>query len=521
MPRVAVGGSAVLPTLGVAAATALGVVLRLRYADQSIFGDELSTYSIVADNGFGGVISAVHGDAEITPPLGFLVTWLTTRISLVPELLRAPSLIAGTLAIPMSYLIGVRTVGRPAALLAAFLTALSPFMIYNSAQARAYELAIVLVMASTLSLLAALDSGRRRWWIVYATASCAAMYSHYTAGFALAGQLLWLIAAHPEARREAVLANAGAAIAYLPWLTGLVADFNSPTVTILSAITPFDLSSVAKNLSQWSVGYPFPYADTTNLQALPGVPAVVLLLGAVAVAAAAADGRLPRRPRKLWVTDLGDRRLLIIALALAAPVGEVIASLVGPNVLSAESLAVSWPGFALALAALLMAAGPQLSILTATFAVASFGLGAARMMQAKFQRPDYQGVAAFIQERAGAGGVVVDGAVITPVPLTPLEVATDGRDRTFNLGQARVRLDPYAVLAPPPTPQQVAARAAGAAAGGQIFVVDQLTPLRIVPFMSQAPAAVDALPSTYGAVEAHRYPGILDLEVTVYAVPPS
>ena len=88
--------------------------------------------------------------------------------------------------------------------------------------------------------------------------------------------------------------------------------------------------------------------------------------------------------------------------------------------------------------------------------------------------------------------------------------------RVFNLGQARVRLDPYAILAPPPTPQEVATRAAGAAAGCRIFVVDRLTALRIVPISSLPPAAAAALPPSYRAVETTAIP-ILELGVTVYA----
>ena len=42
--------------------------------------------------------------AEITPPLSFLLIWLTSRAGHSPELLRLPSLIAGTATIPVVYL---------------------------------------------------------------------------------------------------------------------------------------------------------------------------------------------------------------------------------------------------------------------------------------------------------------------------------------------------------------------------------------------------------------------------------
>src|SRR5215218_3094953 len=94
------------PLLVVAALTALGLGLRLALLGQSLFADELSTWRIVSTHGLGGVVSTVHSDAEITPPLYFVLAWLTTRLDLTPELLRAPSFLAGVAAIPLVYLLG-------------------------------------------------------------------------------------------------------------------------------------------------------------------------------------------------------------------------------------------------------------------------------------------------------------------------------------------------------------------------------------------------------------------------------
>ena len=131
-----------------ALAIAAGLALRLVVLQQSSFGDELSTYWIVGDHsGLAGVWDVVHSDAEITPPLYFLAAKLTTGIHFSPEMLRLPSLIAGVLSIPLTYLVGLRTIGRRAALLAAALVALSPFLIYYSTEARGYQLAIALLLA--------------------------------------------------------------------------------------------------------------------------------------------------------------------------------------------------------------------------------------------------------------------------------------------------------------------------------------------------------------------------------------
>ena len=198
----------------------------------------------------------MHSNAEITPPLYFAASWLTTQIGHSPELVRAPSLVAGAASIPLIYLLGLRTVGRPAALVATALTTFSPFMIYYSAEARGYALMMALVLLSTLAMLIAVENGRARWWVVYAVASCAAVYTHYTAVFALGAQFLWLLWAHPEARRFALLANLGALVAFLPWTTGVINDYNSPTRKILSSLSPFNADAVRVSLEGWAIGDP-------------------------------------------------------------------------------------------------------------------------------------------------------------------------------------------------------------------------------------------------------------------------
>ena len=129
-----------MPALAVALATVVGAALRIDVATQAYFGDELSSYWIISKNGLRDVLSTVHSDAEISPPLSFVAGWLASKASLDPEVVRLPSLIAGVATIPLVYLVGKRTVGRGPAAVAAVVTALAPFMIYYSAEARGYAL---------------------------------------------------------------------------------------------------------------------------------------------------------------------------------------------------------------------------------------------------------------------------------------------------------------------------------------------------------------------------------------------
>jgi 4-amino-4-deoxy-L-arabinose transferase-like glycosyltransferase len=355
----------------VAALTAVGVALRLAVAQQSLFADELSTRYVVAGRDLLDVISVVHTDAEITPPLYFVLAWLSTRISLTPELLRLPSLVAGIATIPLVYAIGLRTVGRRAALVAAALTTLSPFLVFYSAEARGYALMVALVLGSTLTLLLAVEDGRTRWWAAYAACSAGAAYSHYTCVFVLAAQLAWMLWACPQARRPALLANVAAAVAFLPWLTGLKSDLESPTTKILSALQHVDLPYLRQAVGHWAVGYPYA-SETTKLRDLPGTVGLILLAGAGLLALVGAYH---------WLRPPIDRRaVLVVALALATPVGELVASALGSNLFGTRNLAASWPAAALCIAALLVAAGPRLGIAASALAVAAMAIGVVTML---------------------------------------------------------------------------------------------------------------------------------------------
>jgi mannosyltransferase len=512
-PAARLVGSGWLVWLVVLVVSLVGAALRLRVVGQSLFADELSTYWIVSRQGLGGVVATVHTNAEITPPLYFVLSWLATRIDLTPELLRLPSLLAGVAAVPLTYLLGSRTVGRWPGLVGAALVALSPFMIYYSTEARGYELAIVLVLSSTLALLAAVDGRRIGWWLAYGGCSCAAVYTHYTAVFALAVQLLWLLWTHPGARRAALLANAGAVVAFLPWLTGLVNDLNSPTTKILSALEPFNAHTVRISLEHWSVGYPYGF-PATGVRELPGDVALVLLaLGIVVGVAglAAGTGGWWR-----WSPDRG--LVLVVALALSAPVGEALASAVGTDVFGTRNLAVSWPAAALALAALLVAAGPRLRFVAVGLALASFAIGAAKMVESRFQRPDYQAAARFIDRSASPGDVVIDGGRPTPGPLSGLDVSLDRPHEIFRVGMPAERDRPFGLGGALPA-DQVTRQAVAAAGGRRIFVVASAEPSQ-----SNDPAGtvltkqvIDALRGSHRLVEARTYPGILKLAVLVYA----
>jgi hypothetical protein len=505
----------------VALLTALGGALRLAMGTQPLYGDELSTHWVVSEHGFFDVLSVVHANWEITPPLYFVLSRLTTLPDVTPELLRLPSLLSGIAAIPLVYVLGTGTVGRTAALVATALAALSPFMIFYSSEARSYQLLIVLVLLSTLALLAAIDDGRARWWIAYGACSCAAMYTHYTGIFALLGQFLWVVWAYPQARTGALLANLGAVIAYLPWISGLRNDLSSPTTDILSVLSPFTAETVRVSLQHWSVGHPFAYPGT-GLRDLPGEIALGMLAAGIVIALIGLLERRLRVPAGLSFGSPNRRVVLILVLAVSVPLGEALTSAVGDDVFGTRNLAASWPAFGLSLAALLAAAAAPLRFAAVTLTVGAFAIGASKMVDAPFERPGFDAAADFIDREATAGDVVIDSVVfgVTPGPLSPLDAELNRSSGVFRVGAPQQRKRPFTVEDTIPPTDQAVQRAVSHAQGRRVFLVTvgPDTPLLLSPVRQ---SVAEALPRDYRLLAARSYPGIVDLDVLVYATSPA
>ncbi len=112
------------PALALAALCAAGAALRLSLLDQSFLSDELATYWDISFRSLGDLFSTIHSDAEISPPLSFVLSWIGLKVSAEPEWVRVFSFLAGTATMPVLYLIGKRISGRGMGLTAAALAVL-------------------------------------------------------------------------------------------------------------------------------------------------------------------------------------------------------------------------------------------------------------------------------------------------------------------------------------------------------------------------------------------------------------
>lgn len=518
------GSRHLLPSWSVPAAvlglTTVGFALRAVNITQSLFGDELSTAWIVHGRSFGQVLSWVNSDAEITPPLSFVLAWISLKIGSGWAWLRLPSLLAGTATIPIVYGIGARTSTRRAGLIAAAITAISGMMIMFSVEARSYSVMTAAVAGSTLFMLTALDTGRARWWFLYGLSSCVAMYSHYTAVFVLTIQALWLLWRHPAARRPALLANVGAAVAYAPWIPGAIRDTHSITIPILNALAPFNAGAVRDSVARWAIGYPY-----LDLHTAPGITFVWLATAGVLIAL------LGLAVRSLQVVRSGEdrlpglvseRALLILALAAATVVGELVLGLIGTHVLDWRNLQASWPALAVSLGIVVAAAGPLLGSVACVLVLAGYAAGAADTLQPRYDRPDYRGVAADISRQARPGDEILDESNIPVVPLTGLDAYLPQDHREFRLGLPE-GAPPFLPTSRTPPPDVLVKRAIQELGGGKLFVLTGVVPGRLAPFtasLSQRFGPRRLLPllgRRYEIQSTERFPGLESLALTVLA----
>jgi 4-amino-4-deoxy-L-arabinose transferase-like glycosyltransferase len=264
--------SAVMPAT-VAALTIGGLVLRL-LAGRSLWLDEATSIT-QAHMSFSGMWNSLRS-SDVQPPLHDTLLWLINHVVGDSELaMRSPSLLAGTLLIPVVYAIGHDLWDRRTGLIAAVLTTVAPFAIWYSQEARMYAVFMLLtslaLWAQVRILEAQSEPGQRRWrwWALYSVSTAAVAWTQYLGSlFAVVQQVAFVIAIVRlrENRRDLVL----------PWLASLafMAVLVAPLVPFM--MHQFQVNQTAgrgfgatpsQNGSALEAGHRIPtvYAVLTNL----------------------------------------------------------------------------------------------------------------------------------------------------------------------------------------------------------------------------------------------------------------
>ncbi|MBI4494475.1 MAG: glycosyltransferase family 39 protein [Chloroflexi bacterium] len=126
---------------------------------------------------------------DVHPPLFYLL--VKTPLAVWPSEggLRLLPWLFGVLCIPLAFAVARDLAGRAAGLAAAALVAVSAPLVVFSQEGRMYTLLALLELLATWALVRGLEGGGRRWWIGFALASAAALYTHNQAGLFLVAHL--------------------------------------------------------------------------------------------------------------------------------------------------------------------------------------------------------------------------------------------------------------------------------------------------------------------------------------------
>jgi 4-amino-4-deoxy-L-arabinose transferase-like glycosyltransferase len=161
-------------------------------------------------------------------PLSYIATWLLRPLGDVESILRLPAVVEGTLGVLAVYVLGRALFGTRAGLVAALVTAVFPFEVWYSQEARSYALFMVLTTAQMYGAYSAVKRGRVIDWLALAVFTGLNLYTHYLAIFTTAAAAsyigIFLIAgllrgasSRVKTATVSALGVVAVAAAYAPW----------------------------------------------------------------------------------------------------------------------------------------------------------------------------------------------------------------------------------------------------------------------------------------------------------------
>lgn len=291
---------------------AAAAVLRLYRLDDEEWLDEILTHVLVSRLDLAELATSYPSQNQ------HVLYSLLARVAIVvlgdsTAALRAPALVFGVLGIAATYALGRELLSRREALAAAALLTVSDVHVWFSQNARGYTALLFFTLVSSLLLLRALASDRRRTWVAWGVTLALGAWIHLTMLFVVVGHALLVV--H---RRLPGPTRAGALVARLREpLLGLTATavvaaaVYAPMVGDLFAVTAVEGRS--GTVPQWSsTGWA---VRETAARVLASFPRPGLALGALVCGVAGVVSVARRVPVLL------ELLLLPVAVGLVVVVG--------------------------------------------------------------------------------------------------------------------------------------------------------------------------------------------------------
>jgi len=159
----------------------LGAGLRFYQLDaHPLWVDEIYT-GIFAhqENTLREVLEWSFGPPLPRPPLIFLITHgFLQAFGQSTFVLRLLGALTGSLSVIVIFMLGKQLFNHKIGLISAFLLAVSPLHIYHSREARYYGPVILFAILGFYAIARAIESGEKKWWIVYTLSMILLVYTH-------------------------------------------------------------------------------------------------------------------------------------------------------------------------------------------------------------------------------------------------------------------------------------------------------------------------------------------------------
>jgi len=204
--------------LGVGLAVAAALLANLVHLRGDLYGDEWGhTYKVVVTGNFWDNLR-VH--ALFYPPLYFLLARLCYLLAGTLWSIRIPSLLFALAMIPLAGVAARDLLGRRWIVPAAWLAALSPFVLEFATEGRAYAQVICFSLAVAWSFHRFLEREERRSGLILALSLAGGAASHYIFGTVLITVAVYYLAVRRRVTRAALAVGALTGLLLLPvvWL---------------------------------------------------------------------------------------------------------------------------------------------------------------------------------------------------------------------------------------------------------------------------------------------------------------
>ncbi len=178
----------------------LGLALRLwGLGGESASGDEVFTLTLLDAPDLGSFLErsfTYDPTARMVPGYGIVAYGWAQVFGPSMYSLRVLSILLSLGAMVLAFWLARQLCDHATALLATFFVAVSAPGVYYGQEVRFYALLGFLGVLSVALLVKALDSGGKRWWILYALANAAMLWVHAFAPLLYAVEGLWLLLFH-------------------------------------------------------------------------------------------------------------------------------------------------------------------------------------------------------------------------------------------------------------------------------------------------------------------------------------